>query len=494
VQRPSFFDETVDGKPGEIPHVELRKRQLYTIDGFRQIKGIAASDMVPAESIEPAKKFPMNIDALIKAKGNKGGGTSTNLDPALLNYIKDWLAATEAEAMRQADSSISDEVATKQGREHAKLLLAQGGLKFYTTIEPKLQNNLVQSIGRLPKRGLAAGGIIMNAETGAVAAMYGGTDGNNHALYAERQPGSVMKTVVLANMVKEGISVKSELPAPACIKMDKQSKEQCNDDNNPGGGTACKLSIEKAVALSNNPVFLESISGKMAPSCNEATNPDKLVAVSDDYPVSPKSATDLAHKMGADDSTVPVKTSPAKLDPVPSFTLGASSLTPLKVASIGATLVDGVHNKPYIIQKIMLGAGKGTEVAYEQKDQSARVLSQEQAGIVNQVLTRVYTEGTARGAQVPGHPLAGKTGTTPFDAWMLAWSPIDPNKKVPSLVCSVWAGYPDNRKTSEKGGDLWGADVAKVCQGFYTEAFKGAPKVDFPAANLDSGKKVGLNK
>lgn len=493
VQQPGTFEKPDERNPTQLKNINaLKKRQVATLDGFREVKGVKQQDKVPSDVIEKAKQVALNVDAVNK----KPKRNETTLDPYLLAYIKDWLAATEAEAAKQLDDRLNDQAATEKGQEQAKALLAQGGLKIYTTINPKLQALLPKAVGtgngKLTKRGLSIGSVIMDPATGAVAAIYGGADfakdGNNYALYADRQPGSTMKTVVLADLVSKGISPMSVLPAPACIKLDKDNPEQCNDNKRPGSET-CKLSLADATALSNNPVFLEAISGKMA-DCGDPVNPAKLSPISKDYQVSPQSVADLARKMGADDSTVPAKNSPAKLDPVPSLALGTSSLTPLKLASIGSTLADGTHNKPFIIQKIT--TGESQRVAYENAPQAQPVLDPKHVAVINQVLTGVYTKGTAKQAGVPGHPLAGKTGTTATDAWMLAWSASDPNKKAPSYVCSIWAGYADNRTTSDKGGDLWGADVAQVCKAFFTDALAGVDKVDFPPADLNVGKKVGL--
>lgn len=93
---------------------------------------------------------------------------------------------------------------------------------------------------------------------------------------------------------------------------------------------------------------------------------------------------------------------------------------------------------------------------------------------------------------MPGHPLAGKTGTTPTDAWMLAYSPVDPSGHVPAFVCSAWAGYPNSAVTNGTNGGLWGADVARICQYFFAGSLHDSPTVNFAPADSNAGQRIGL--
>src|SRR5581483_1453025 len=66
-----------------------------------------------------------------------------------------------------------------------------------------------------------------------------------------------------------------------------------------------------------------------------------------------------------------------------------------------------------------------------------RVLSEQDANEINQILQGVVSEGTGTRAQLAdGRPVAGKTGTTENygDAWFVGY--------LPQLVVAVWVGYP----------------------------------------------------
>ncbi len=488
VNQPSHFAISVPGHPDQLKNRnELNDRILNEVlPGFSQVKlisGVAVKTLASEAVVQQAAKLVPTLR--ITATENITTG-AVDGDPYLLDYVRDWLVAWQTQEAKDDNPSLKDDDAAKLGQSAADGLLARGGLEVHTSINPALQKLVAQAVAadpKLAKTGLSSGVVIEDPTNGAVVAMYAGAnyakDNFNYALYANRQVGSTMKTVVLTDAVNRGVSVQSKFAAPAYVQLP-DGTQVWNDNKN----VPCRvLTLADAIAQSNNPVFTEAITGQMA-SCS---NPKGLAPI-DGYDVTPKSVADLAHKMGADDSLVPGVTNVAKLDAVPSLALGTSSLTPLKLASLGSTLAnDGTHTKPHLIESVV--QSDKTQV-FENDVITNQVVSAQTANVVNQTLTGVFTKGTAIGAQVKGHPLAGKTGTTDTDAWMLAWSAHDGD--TPSYVCSAWAGYSDNRVTSKAGGDLWGADVAKICQSFFNGALSGQPRIDFPKADLTKGTLVGL--
>lgn len=479
LKQPSYYALYQKGhQPSNLIHAdELLARQRYVLDGFRQVRGVA--EQVPQSVIDKAKALlPLKLANTVKPSGR-----TTDGDPYIISYVHDWLTAWQTQVA--LSDGLGTDAAAKQGDSMAEAMLARGGLQIVTSLDASSQKQLAFSAKyNTPGQGLAHGAIIMNPRTGGVVAMHSGSargsEAYNYALYANREVGSIMKTVVLADAVRSGISPHSVLPAPAYITVN--GSKIYNDDHRAASG--CKMSLARAMATSNNPVHVELITGKMA-SCQ---NPAKLRDIEPDYPVSPRSVASLARQMGADDSLVPGRSNPAELPEVPALTLGVGSMTPVKVATIGSTFANGgMHVSPYLMDRIVAIDGK---VVYQHQSSQTRVLGQHETAVVNQTLTGVFAPGgTGEDVRVEGHPMAGKTGTTPTDAWGLMYSAVDGGSS--AYVCAAWAGYPEHRKT---GADLWGSTVLRLCRGFMRQALKGEPRVDFEAADLDEGRRIGLQE
>ena len=85
------------------------------------------------------------------------------------------------------------------------------------------------------------------------------------------------------------------------------------------------------------------------------------------------------------------------------------TVTPLQlISAYNAIANDGVLLKPQIVDKVMHGDGSVTETATEQV---RRVISQQSAGEITQMLRSVVTDGHGKQANVPGYLVGGKTGT-----------------------------------------------------------------------------------
>ena len=113
-----------------------------------------------------------------------------------------------------------------------------GGLKVYTTIDPRLQRFALDAIKRtLPYSSDPAAAIVsINPSNGAIRAMTEISPGNpknqvNFASSARRQPGSTFKTIVLTTAVSQGLNPATTTYLSAPFKYDPTETGSC--DTNP---------------------------------------------------------------------------------------------------------------------------------------------------------------------------------------------------------------------------------------------------------------------
>ncbi len=113
--------------------------------------------------------------------------------------------------------------------------------------------------------------------------------------------------------------------------------------------------------------------------------------------------------------------------------------TPLQMALVAATIADrGVEPKPYLVQKIV--APDGSTVAKTTPQTLGRVIKPTTAAELNQMMQLVVEGGTGTNAQIPGVPVAGKTGTAEtsipnvYNAWFVCFAPANNPRFVVAVV------------------------------------------------------------
>ena len=287
----------------------------------------------------------------------------------------------------------------------------EGGLKVYTTIDPRLQRLAMKSMRSVLPYSTDPAAALVSVEpgTGAIRAMAAlvRKKGNQFNLAAQslRQAGSTFKTFVLASAIEKGIDPDSTYytsapftctVGPWCSASDPWN---VHTYENTYAGTE---SITRATLQSDNTIYAQLT-----------------------LDVGPRYVWNMAHRLG-------VQMSPDK--PVASIGLGALSVSPLDMAAAYATFpAMGVYAKPRAITKVVLANGK-VDKTWE-KPQTRRVLSDGVAWEVTNVLNQNALYGTGAGSSDGVHPNAGKTGTTEnhADAWFDGYTR--------QLATVVWMGY-----------------------------------------------------
>jgi penicillin-binding protein 1A len=340
-----------------------------------------------------------------------------------------------------------------------------GGLRVYTTIDPRLQRLALQAIKRtLPYTTDPAAAIVaINPANGAIRSMTEVSPGNpknqvNFASSARRQPGSTFKMFVLTTAISEGISPSTQyLSAP--FKYDPSETGSCDTDpptawcpqtydHSYVGAT----SIENGTLRSDNTVYARLT-----------------------LDVGPENVAQMAYKLGV---RTDLRTSDGAY--VPSMGLGSRVVTPLDLASAYSTIAaGGIYSKPMAIRKVVLAGGKVDTESGWGVPQRKRVIPDWVAAEVTRILSENMTSGTGTGAYF-GSTSAGKTGTTDnfADAWFCGFTP--------GLEATIWIGYPRGEipMLSVHGIEVSGPTFpATIWRLFMEPAVKYAPfPKEFPVA------------
>ncbi|HVE62359.1 MAG TPA: transglycosylase domain-containing protein [Mycobacteriales bacterium] len=303
---------------------------------------------------------------------------------------------------------------TAAAREQA---LFQGGLTVRTTLDPKVQRTALETLRDTlgDADDPASAVVVVEPGTGRVKAMaslnherltqkvnlpIGGTSGF--------QAGSTFKAYVLAAAIEQGIATTTRFYAPTRYR----SKIYTNtvdgvtepyEVGNAGDSESGTFDLVTGTAHSVNTFYLQ---------LQEKTGF--------------KRPAEIARKAGL--TRFPLKV-------LPSFTLGATEVSPLDLASSYATFAaHGMACVPQVITSVQHADGT---TAGTVAPTCERALDAAVADTVTSVLQEVITDGTG-GAADFGRPLAGKTGTTngPSAAWFVGYTP--------QLASAVWVGHPTN--------------------------------------------------
>lgn len=334
-----------------------------------------------------------------------------------INYVADWIIEVLDDLVGQLDGDVLVE----------------------TTIDPRLQAVAEAAIidelaAKSVKFQVTQGALVAMTPQGAVRAMVGGrnyADSQfNRAVSAKRQPGSAFKPFVYLTALEHGLTPETvRQDAPLDIKgwrPENYSKEYFGN-----------VTLTQALAHSLN-----------------------TVAVRLGLAVTPKAVVRTAHRLGI----------ASKLEPNASIALGTSEVSVVELVGAYATFANnGAAVAPYVVERIRNEAGK---TLYKRNPEGlGQVVDRRHVGMMNMMMQETLLTGTARKAEIPGWPAAGKTGTSQDfrDAWFIGYTG--------HLVTGVWLGNDDNSPTRKTTG---GGLPVEVWTRFMRVAHQNVPVVDLP--------------
>lgn len=306
----------------------------------------------------------------------------------------------------------------ESARSEAGRRLSRGrGVVVETTLDLRLQEQAEAAVRRgldaarrsSGARDVSAALVALDAGTGDVLAYVGGDPdasppGFDHVRQARRQPGSVVKPLLLLEAFDD-CGPRAPLYPATRIADAPLSIERPGGPWRPGnadGSFAGTITLRRALVESRNVPFV-----RLARWCGW----DETAAYLDGLGL------------------------PMPEDPPPAFALGAVEATPLDVARAYSALAGGgesVALRPW--SRIEEPDGDAIEARDPRR---RRVAGPGAAYLVADLMEQAAREGTARPAAVPGRSVAAKTGTSSErrDAWLAGFAE--------GIVVVVWVGRDD---------------------------------------------------
>jgi penicillin-binding protein 1A len=285
-----------------------------------------------------------------------------------------------------------------------------GGLRVYTTFDPKLQALAEEAIAsrlrtippaadvREPLQGAL---VAIEPRTGYVRAIVGGRDYDespfNRALDARRQPGSAFKPFIYAQALESGL-----LPSSQLEHLDEPIETQDGPWLPAGEHERSTVRLRDALALSSNRAAAHLLQD-----------------------IGVRRTLDLVARFGI---SSPMPT-------VPSVALGTGEMTLYELTSAYGVFANrGVWRAPTVIRRVEDRAG---HQIYNSQSSERQVISEATAYLMTSMMADVINQGTATTARSAGYlkKAAGKTGTSNdyTDAWFVGYTP--------QIVTGVWFGY-----------------------------------------------------
>lgn len=307
--------------------------------------------------------------------------------------------------------------------------------------------------------------VALDPNDGSIVSLVGGFDyfdkglGKfNRATQAKRQPGSGFKPFLYSAALENGFTPASVI-MDAPVVIDDPSMEEAWRPENSGGSFGGPTRLREALVKSRNLVSI------------------RLLQAIGLQPV-----IDHATRFGFAREALPRNLTMA---------LGTMAASPLEMATAFAVFANGGFRvQPYFIERI---EGPNGEVVYQAEPRlvdedceqqpadcklpearrAERVISAENAWLMDSMMADVITRGTGRRALALGRSdLAGKTGTTndSKDVWFNGFNR--------SLVASVWVGFDQEKSLGET--EEGGRTALPIWVYYMQEALKGVPQIPRP--------------
>ena len=335
-----------------------------------------------------------------------------------VNYVADWVMDAVNDVIGRFDEDIVVE----------------------TSIEPPLQAAAERALAEVlaqkgEKFGVGEGAVVAMTPDGVVRALVGGRSYAesqfNRAIAAKRQPGSAFKPFVYLTALEHGLT-------PDTVREDSPIAVRGWKPENYEHEYMGPVTLTQALANSLN-----------------------TVSVRLTLEFGPAAVIRTAYRLGIN----------SLLEPNASIALGTSEVSPIELVSAYAPFANGGFAiSPHVIARVRSTDGK---LLYARPTQAlGRIVDARYVAMMNGMLHETLVSGTARHADLPGWPAAGKTGTSQDyrDAWFIGYTG--------TLVAGIWLGNDDNSPTRKLTGgslpvEIWSRFMKAALQGTAPSALLG---------------------
>lgn len=447
-----FYTNTTEDNLDEPTSVELQMiDKLYSwglieSDTYSQLKAetLVVRKAVPREAAKTKQR------AILAKMLRLGYITQAEYDKAAAEPIEIKLPKSAETVVSSVEDYVYEEAVKalmEQGytKEEAQNMYYNGGLRIYTTIDSGMQKNLekqYENDSNFPNTDKSrpdgivqpqSAMVIMDYRTGQIKSLIGGryVKGKrtlNRATNPE-QPGSTIKPL---SVYTPAIDTLKTTQSTAFSDARGGYRFEKNQKWNPKTTTAGfgTMSTRKALAMSSNTIAVK-VAETLGDSYSECI--DVMMDYLDNFGI-----TTLKDSKTGDESNSDRQ--------FPSLVLGGMSygISPLEMsAAYGALANGGVYIEPTVFTTITTFDGN---LLVKANPKENRVVSEDVAYVITDMLQAVVTEGTGKKASIGEMPVAGKTGTTNngYDCWFVGYTPY--------YVAATYIG--DDAGTKDTSGNI----------------------------------------
>jgi penicillin-binding protein 1A len=403
----------------------------------------APSAYAPTEHLERAVARRAVVLGQMAEAGFIDAGTATSLAGAPVRLKSGF---TEEQFGQYFKNQVTRQLVDRFGWE----MVSQGGLRVYTTIDPKAQRAaeaaLEEGLAGIERLGafrsarrrearvlkvstsgdsgadrLQGALVAMMPLTGEVRALVGGRDFGesqfDRAIQAKRQAGSAFKPFVYAAALDMGYT-----PATLLTGLDDPvlaaEGDWVPEDEHIGSSS---MTVRAALRSSSN-----------------------------------RAAVQVLRSVGIPHTVNYLERLGLEAPPVPSLALGSGDVSLLSLTAAYAVFANGGYIRtPVLIRRV---EDRDGDILFAHHSPPMRAVSEDSAFLMAQMLADVVNHGTGYRVRQAGFrlPAGGKTGTTNDyrDAWFMGFTP--------HLVAGVWVGFDQPRPIMHDGyagvlaAPIWG--------------------------------------